>query len=153
VDSEQGYPTPCPTANTATGLVTTRTGEEDHTFDFLLSGLDSQEHLDDAALEAYASSVALLSHLHSSPLHRYLLRFPSRVTPRFVELLAAQDPRTLTIMRYYFMLLKTTPHIWWMYGVAEEEFKAVMASCQRNGGRGWIGRSGNSNVKADGNDS
>lgn len=97
-----------------------------HQFDFLLSGLDSKEGVSRPTLEAYKSSVAFLSYIESSSMTRDLLRFPAIVTPRFVVLLTAQDPRTLTIVGYYFMSLKTNNQSWWMHGVVEREFNAVM---------------------------
>lgn len=99
---------------------------EDDQFSFLLSGLDSEKGLDAATLEAYELSVAYLSQLRSRTMLRHFLGFLTMVPPRFVELLATQDPRILTIVGYYFMLLKTNDQMWWIQDVVTREFKAVM---------------------------
>jgi hypothetical protein len=58
--------------------------------------------------------------------------FPANVTQRFVELLAAKDPRALTIAEYFFMLLKMEDHIWWLDRLFGREFKDLMNELLKN---------------------
>jgi hypothetical protein len=104
---------------------------EPNKLNFLLGGLDSEEDLDAESVEAFKSAVIYLSSIYASPAYRNIFRFTAMVSPRFVELLAGQDPRTLTIVGYYFMLLKNATHIWWVQGAVEKEFKAVMTFLPR----------------------
>ncbi|KAK1541515.1 hypothetical protein CPAR01_07504 [Colletotrichum paranaense] len=94
-------------------------------FDFLLEDLD-EEKTEPETLEAYRIAVGRLDKIQGSALQRDLLRFPAHVPPRFVELLEAQDPRTLAIVGYFFMLLRRATHLWWAQGAAEREFDGVM---------------------------
>ncbi|KAK1714640.1 hypothetical protein BDP67DRAFT_24017 [Colletotrichum lupini] len=94
-------------------------------FDFLLEDLD-EEKTEPETLEAYRIAVDRLDKIQGSALQRDLLRFPAHVPPRFVELLEAQDPRTLAIVGYFFMLLRRATHLWWAQGAAEREFDGVM---------------------------
>jgi hypothetical protein len=48
------------------------------------------------------------------------------VTRRFVELLAACDPRTLTIVGYFLMLIRKVEKIWWLREQVDAEFRTVM---------------------------
>jgi hypothetical protein len=98
---------------------------EPNKFNPLLGGPDSEEDLDTESVEAYQAAVICLSSIYASPAYRNILRFTAMVSARFVELLVGQDPRTLTIVGYYFMLLKNATHIWWVHGAVEKEFKAV----------------------------
>lgn len=95
------------------------------TFTFLLAGLDTGE-IDSDTVKAYESSVVDLSKIYAIPAPRHILKFPVLVSPRFIELLTVQDPRTLTIVGYFFMLLKRLDHVWWIQGAADREFKNLM---------------------------
>ncbi|KAH8816212.1 hypothetical protein F5884DRAFT_213946 [Xylogone sp. PMI_703] len=94
-------------------------------FDFLLKDLELDE-LDKETLKSYESSVAFLSWMYTAPNPTAIFKFPMMVSHRFIELLEAKDPRTLTIVGYYFMLLKRLSHIWWLQGVVEREFRTLM---------------------------
>lgn len=94
-------------------------------FDFLLDDLD----LDDNEIEtviAYKHAVAHLNMIYESQMPRVILRFPAMVSRRFVALLTAEDPRTLVIVGYFFMLLRKFGGLWWMAGHATAEFKRLM---------------------------
>ncbi|KAL6415778.1 Protein RTM1 [Ilyonectria robusta] len=95
-------------------------------FDFLLQDMEPECMLDQEMMTAYRQAVWQLACIHGNPEHRKVLRFPALVTPRFVELLEAQDPRTLAIVGYFFMLVKLATALWWVDGAAEREFAAVM---------------------------
>jgi hypothetical protein len=91
-------------------------------FDFLLDGL----RLDEDDAETYQHAVAYLNMLHKKYLPRYILRFPALVSRRFVVLLAAEDPRTLTIVGYFFMLLRRFSALWWTQSQSEAQFRELM---------------------------
>jgi hypothetical protein len=44
-----------------------------------------------------------------------------------VELLVQNDPRTLTIVGYWFMLMMTREQVWWMPRATDNEFWALMS--------------------------
>jgi hypothetical protein len=94
-------------------------------FSFLLSDL-RREDLDPETLDAYESSVSYLSEIHTNPVFETVLKFTVGVSHRFVELVSIQDPRTLTIVGYFFMLLKKLNGVWWLEGTADREFKILM---------------------------
>ncbi|KAK1638903.1 hypothetical protein BDP81DRAFT_422944 [Colletotrichum phormii] len=99
-------------------------------FDFLLEDLD-EDKTEPETVEAYRIAVDSLDKIERSALQRDLLRFPAHVPPRLVELLEAQDPRTLAIVGYFFMLLRRATHLWWAQGAAEKEFDGVMSFLPR----------------------
>jgi hypothetical protein len=94
-------------------------------FDFLLSDLGLDDH-DAETITAYRLAVAGLNSIHKTTIPRSILSFPGLVPRRFVALLEAEDPRTLTIVGYFFMLLRRFGPHWWVRGQAEADFKAVM---------------------------
>ncbi|RFU35111.1 hypothetical protein B7463_g1247, partial [Scytalidium lignicola] len=94
-------------------------------FAFLLKDLESDK-LDKDTIKSYESTVIFLSWMYTAPNPTAIFKFPMMVSNRFVELLEAKDPRTLTIVGYYFMLLKRLSHIWWLQGVVEREFRTLM---------------------------
>ncbi|KAK1724781.1 uncharacterized protein BDZ83DRAFT_327737 [Colletotrichum acutatum] len=100
------------------------------TFDFLLEDLNEDE-TDPETAKAYRIAVDSLDKIQGSALQRDLLRFPAHVPPRLVELLEAEDPRTLAIVGYFFMLLRRATHLWWAQGAAEKEFDGVMGVLPR----------------------
>ncbi|KAH8738426.1 hypothetical protein BGZ61DRAFT_489336 [Ilyonectria robusta] len=98
-----------------------------HRFDFLLENMEPEYLQDEDIMTAYQGAVSHLSLVVSNPRYRRLLQFPATVTPRFVEMLEAEDPRTLVIVGYFFMLVKQADVLWWVEGAAEREFDAVMS--------------------------
>lgn len=99
--------------------------ESMYPFDFLLDGLRFDDD-DFETVMAYRHAVAHLNMIYESPKPRTILRFPALVSRRFMALLKAEDPRTLTIVGYFFMLLKEFGGLWWIAGHASAEFKALM---------------------------
>lgn len=96
-----------------------------NTFDFLLEDLDILT-TDPETLEAYESNVKRLGIMYAQPEQDYIFKFAAKVGPRFVKLLEQHDPRTLTIVGYFFMLLKITEQIWWLPKSTVAEFRALM---------------------------
>lgn len=96
-------------------------------FNFLLDDLNPDGLLDQETMSAYNLAVANLSYIYCSPQYANILRFPAVVSSRFIILLEAKDPRTLAIAGYFFMLLKIARPLWWVDGVPEREFTAIMA--------------------------
>lgn len=94
-------------------------------FGFLLSDLNPDDH-DAETTTAYRVAVGCLSSMHEATISKSVLSFPGLVPRRFVALLEAEDPRTLTIVGYFFMLLKIFGPHWWVRGQAEADFRAVM---------------------------
>jgi hypothetical protein len=82
---------------------------------------------DERTVQAYTQSVQWLSAIYEYPDIDYLFKFAVKVGPRFVELLAQNDPRTLTIVGYWFMLLMTREQVWWTPKVTDNEFWALMS--------------------------
>ncbi|TVY88066.1 hypothetical protein LAWI1_G003864 [Lachnellula willkommii] len=74
------------------------------TFNFLIDDL-SPFDADPEAHAAYATSVQYLNMIYASPVHRHVIKFPGFVTKRYVDLVAAKDPRALAILGYYLMLV------------------------------------------------
>ncbi|KAL6362112.1 hypothetical protein LRP88_05596 [Fusarium phalaenopsidis] len=101
--------------------------EADDKFDFLLEYIDPLGPSDEESLLAYSQVVALLSSLYCDLEHTTPLLFFITVSPRYVDLLAAKDPRALAILGYFFMLVKSTRQFWWVDGAPESEFATVMA--------------------------
>jgi len=103
-------------------------------FDFLLEGLFLEEH-DAETIDAYETTVAHLNTIGFSPIVVHILRFPAVVPRRFVEMVEAQDPRTLAIVGYFFMLLKKVDQfwqVWWLQGTIDDEFKTLMELLPKN---------------------
>ncbi|KAH7162023.1 hypothetical protein B0J13DRAFT_490523 [Dactylonectria estremocensis] len=96
------------------------------TFGFLLHDMEPDSLADEEILTAYRQAVWQLDCIYGHAQQARLLQFPALVTPRFVELLEAQDPRTLAIVGYFFMLVKRRSVLWWVDGAADREFAAVM---------------------------
>jgi hypothetical protein len=82
-------------------------------FDFLWSDLCLDDH-DTETITAYQHTVGHLNMIDEKPVSRDILRFPAPVPRRFVTLLAAEDPRTMTIVGYFFMLLGRFYGLWCM---------------------------------------
>ncbi|KAH6957633.1 hypothetical protein BKA56DRAFT_737805 [Ilyonectria sp. MPI-CAGE-AT-0026] len=101
-------------------------------FNFLLDDLHTEGLLDQETMSAYTLAVANLSCIYCSPQYTNILRFPAVVSSRFIDLLEAKDPRTLAIVGYFFMLLKIARPLWWVDGVPEREFTAIMAFLPRD---------------------
>ncbi|OHF04430.1 hypothetical protein CORC01_00282 [Colletotrichum orchidophilum] len=102
------------------------------TFGFLLDFLDEAETSLEM-LEAYRIAVSSLGKIYAAPLLRDLLRSPVRVSPRLVEPVEAQDPRTLAIVGRFFMPLKRrATYLWWAQGAAEKEFTGVISILPRD---------------------
>ncbi|KAH6973229.1 hypothetical protein EDB80DRAFT_743245 [Ilyonectria destructans] len=95
-------------------------------FNFLLEYPDTQGSLDEDSLPAYSQAVALLSSLYSDLQHAKPLFFFVAVPSRFVDLLAAKDPRALAILGYFFMVVKKGRQFWWIDGAPEHEFATIM---------------------------
>jgi hypothetical protein len=74
-------------------------------YDFLLDGLDF-DGTDAETITAYQHAVANLNLIDQSPSLRYIMSFPASVSRRFVSLLAAEDPRTMAIVGYFFVILR-----------------------------------------------
>ncbi|PMD43906.1 hypothetical protein L207DRAFT_525283 [Hyaloscypha variabilis F] len=95
------------------------------TFDFLLEDLDLTT-TDEATAQAYTAAVQWLSIIYEYPDIDYLFKFAVKVGPRFVELVTQNDPRTLTIVGYWFMLMMTREQAWWAPRASSNEFWALM---------------------------
>lgn len=94
-------------------------------FDFLLHGLDLDNNEVETVI-AYKQAVAHLNMIYVARMPRVIMRFPAMVSRRFVALLTAEDPRTLVIVGYFFMLLRKFGGLWWMAGRAAAEFKRLL---------------------------
>jgi hypothetical protein len=94
-------------------------------FDFLIEDLDLAT-TDQETLRAYKYSVQWLSVIYEYPDVDYIFKFVVKVGVRFVELLAQHDPRTLTIVGYWFMILATRDQVWWTPRVTGREFWGLM---------------------------
>ena len=94
-------------------------------FYFLVSDLD-RDGLDQETVDAYENAVACLSGIFDNPLTREVFRFTALVSNRFVDLLAARDPRALAIVGYFFMQLRRLDRVWWLQGAVDREFKMLM---------------------------
>jgi len=95
-------------------------------FSFLLDDLDCSS-VDQETLNAYKTCVSWLSKAYIIPLVRHIIKFTATAPPRFIEMLKQKDPRTLTIMGYFFMLVKKLDgSVWWLQGAAEREFWMLM---------------------------
>ncbi|KAI9054372.1 hypothetical protein LZ554_001535 [Drepanopeziza brunnea f. sp. 'monogermtubi'] len=90
-------------------------------FDFLLQDLD-RETTDPEAVHAYDLSVLWLTRMYHNPRSEYVFKFTTKVPPKFVELLEAKDPRTLTIVGYFFMLLRILDKVWWLPQMTRGQF-------------------------------
>ncbi|KAL6412319.1 hypothetical protein AUP68_04704 [Ilyonectria robusta] len=95
-------------------------------FQFLLEYADTQETGNDDALLAYRQVLTLLSSLYSNLQHARPFFFFLKVPSKFVDLLAAKNSRALAILGYFFMVTKKCRAFWWMDGVPEQEFAAIM---------------------------
>lgn len=96
-----------------------------HRFNFLLDGLD-KDKTDPGTMFAYESSVDWLSITYDNPNLDFVFKFTGKVTPKFVEMLMENDPRTLAILGYFFMLLKTLQQVPWLPLPTEQHFRALM---------------------------
>ncbi|KAL2069604.1 hypothetical protein VTL71DRAFT_14283 [Oculimacula yallundae] len=94
-------------------------------FDFLLEDLD-RETTDPEEVRSYDFSVLWLTRMYYNPHSEYVFKFTSKMRPEFVEMLEKKDPRTLTIVGYFFMLLKVMDKVWWLPVVTREQFWALV---------------------------
>jgi hypothetical protein len=94
-------------------------------FEFLIEDLDLAA-TDEGTIRAYTQSVQWLATIYAYPDIDYLFKFAVKVGPRFVELLMQKDPRALTIVGYWFMLMITRDQVWWMPRATDNEFWALM---------------------------
>lgn len=95
-------------------------------FEFLLEDLD-RNVIDSETLLAYVNSVNWLSTLYYNPESQYTFKFTTKVSRKFVQLLEQKDPRTLTIVGYFFMLLKILDQPWWLPRSTSKQFWALMS--------------------------
>ncbi|KAH7346477.1 hypothetical protein BKA65DRAFT_502535 [Rhexocercosporidium sp. MPI-PUGE-AT-0058] len=95
-------------------------------FDFLLSDLD-REATDPETVQAYDLSVLWLTRMYYNPHSEYVFKFTTKVQPKFVKMLEQKDPRTLTIVGYFFMLLKVMDKVWWLPVMTKEQFWTLVA--------------------------
>ncbi|KAH6713862.1 hypothetical protein BKA61DRAFT_606686 [Leptodontidium sp. MPI-SDFR-AT-0119] len=94
-------------------------------FDFLLSDLD-REATEPETVQAYDLSVLWLTRMYYNPHSEYVFKFTTKVQPKFVKMLEQKDPRTLTIVGYFFMLLKVMDKVWWLPVMTKEQFWALV---------------------------
>jgi hypothetical protein len=94
-------------------------------FDFLLDDLN-RNNIDQESIMAYEISVHWLSVLYDNSNLDYVFKFTAKARPRFIELLIQNDPRTLTIVGYFFVLLKTLDQAVWVPKPTEKEFGYLM---------------------------
>jgi hypothetical protein len=100
-------------------------------FNFLLDDLDKTS-FDDETIECYESSVVRLNWVYDHPTLLRTHMFSAKTSPMFIKLLSDEDPRILTIVGYFFMLLKKVGNLWWLDGTAEGQFKGVMKLLPEN---------------------
>lgn len=96
-----------------------------HVFDFLLADLD-RENTDQESLEAYECAIYYLSLVQDNPDRDYCFKFTAKVPLRFVKMLEENEPRTLTIVGYFFMVLKLSEKVWWLPQSTGRKFKELM---------------------------
>ncbi|CZT45861.1 uncharacterized protein RSE6_06217 [Rhynchosporium secalis] len=94
-------------------------------FDFLLDDLD-REATDPETVKAYDLSVLWLTRMYHNPHSEYVFKFTTKVQPKFVKMLEQKDPRTLTIVGYFFMLLRVMDKVWWLPVMTKEQFWALV---------------------------
>lgn len=95
-------------------------------FDFLLEDLDREATEPDTVF-AYENSVEWLSTLYYNPGTEYTFKFTTKVEPKFIKMLEQKDPRTLTIVGYFLMLLKILDQPWWLPRSTSKQFWALMS--------------------------
>ncbi|KAH6679281.1 hypothetical protein B0J14DRAFT_294282 [Halenospora varia] len=95
------------------------------TFDFLLADLD-REKVDTETLLAYTTSVESLNRVFRDRMGRHVMKFTAMVSKRFVEFVGAKDPRTMTIVGYFLMVVKQIDLVWWLQGAADRDFAILM---------------------------
>ncbi|PVH71323.1 hypothetical protein DL98DRAFT_106782 [Cadophora sp. DSE1049] len=100
--------------------------EAQHRFDFLLEDLD-RETTDAKSLFAYDRGAKYLWFSYDAPDFDYVLKFSAKIGPEFVELIVNNDPRALTIVGYFFMLMKTTDIVDWLPRPTKKEFNVLMS--------------------------
>lgn len=96
----------------------------------LLEGMDLQLEMESDSTSAdtrhaYVHAVACLNWAHQKPDRGRILAFAATVSRRFVDLLAAHDPRALTIVACFFAMLKSEDDVWWLNGVAKKEVMGI----------------------------
>lgn len=74
-----------------------------------------------------------LSRIYENPRLDYVFKLASKSTPAFVRMLERDDPRTLTIVGYWFMLLKVVESEWWVPVPSKEQFEVLMGKLPVNG--------------------
>jgi len=101
------------------------TGDSHTRFEFLLDDLD-REGTSFKDLDAYEGSVKWLSLIYDNPDYDYVFKFAAKASQRFVELLMKNDPRALTIVGYWFMLLASRERVWWLPCCTSKDFEDLM---------------------------
>ncbi|KAK0121080.1 hypothetical protein ONS96_011262 [Cadophora gregata f. sp. sojae] len=94
-------------------------------FNFLLEDLD-REATDEETVQAYELSVVWLTKMYYNPHSEYVFKFTTKVQPKFVKMLEQKDPRTLTIVGYFFMLLRVMDKVWWLPVMTRDQFWALV---------------------------
>ncbi|KAH7153497.1 hypothetical protein EDB81DRAFT_841690 [Dactylonectria macrodidyma] len=102
-------------------------GTHDNPFSFLLYFHPPSVSPDQEEISICMQAVVHLSYLHADLTTRKPLCFPAAVSTRFVDLIAAKNPRALAISGYYFMLIKEGQQFWWVDGAPEREFALIMS--------------------------
>lgn len=100
-------------------------GGELQPFDFLIDDLSLWE-VHPETRTAYETAARCLSKIACSPDDRNILKFPGMMTKCYVNLVSAKDPRALTILGYFFMLIVQLEQVWWLQGAAERDFRLLM---------------------------
>lgn len=99
--------------------------EPSQPFDFLLADLD-REKVDAETLLAYTTSVESLNRVFKDRMGRHVMKFTAMVSKRFTEFVAIKDPRAMTIVGYFLMVVKQIDLVWWLQGAAERDFAILM---------------------------
>ncbi|KAM0558039.1 hypothetical protein ACHAPJ_005206 [Fusarium lateritium] len=101
-------------------------------FIFLLDYTPPSTILDREEIGTCLPAVTHLSYIYAELATKKPLRFPVDVSARFVDLVAAKNPRALAISGYFFMLVKLGRQFWWVDGAPEPEFGVIMRHLPRN---------------------
>lgn len=67
-----------------------------------------------------------------------MFKFAPKSPPAFVRMLERDDPRTLTIVGYWFMLLRCLEREWWVPVPTKGQFEVLMGKLPEEGE--WRGR-------------
>ena len=101
-------------------------------FGYLLDTMDEETRLSEDG-EAYKHAVDYIGSVwrtqnrgeHYLSKARRLLFFSIQVHPRFVELLAASEPRALVILAHFFGIATTCSELWWIGCIPYREILAI----------------------------